>query len=315
MLSRRHLRIKIFQALYAYFKGSVPEIALGEKELMKSVEKNYELFIYLLSILVELRSFEAKLLEERKSKRLPTQEDLNPNTKFIDNKLLMQLSQNETLLKKINEFKINWVDEQEFIKKVYIKITTTESFKEYMSITESTYADDAAIVIRLFKNQIADHEILQHLLEEKNIHWHDDHYFVCGYAVKALKSFTENSDSQFKLPGLYKDKMDDVEFIKTIYRQVLINSTEYEETIMTKAQNWEAERIATVDFILMKMALCELEKLSSIPVKVTLNEYIEISKLYSTPKSRMFINGVLDKLVAEFKREGKIVKIGRGLMD
>lgn len=315
MLNRRHLRIKIFQALYAYFKGSVPEIALGEKELMKNIEKNYELFIHLFSILVELKSFEEKLFAERKTKRLPTEKDLNPNNKFINNRLLIQLAENEFLAKKIAEYHINWNEEQEFIKKVYNKITSMDSFKEYMASENNSYEEDSAIIIRLFKNQIADHEILQHILEEKNIHWSDDHYFVCGYLVKALKEFKENTTSSHQLPSLFKDKEDDVKFTKTIYRQALVKSEEYENLIMTKAQNWDKERIAAVDFILMKMAIAELENLSSIPVKVSLNEYIEISKLYSTPKSRIFINGVLDKLVVELKRNGKIVKVGRGLMN
>ena len=315
MLSRRHIRIKIFQALYSYNKGSVSEIALGEKELMRTINKNYELFIHLLSILVELRNYEEKLINERKKKKLPTEEDKNPNLKFIQNKLLLQLNENEDLLKKIDEYKISWADEQEFIKKVHTKITETESYKEYKSSTVDSFENDSAIVIRLFKNQIADHEMLQHILEEKNIHWQDDHYFVCGYAVKVLKQFSEKSSSDFKLPELFKDAEDDVEFIKTIYRQVLVNNQEYQDTIMKKAKNWEADRIAAVDFILMKMALSELEKLPSIPIKVTLNEYIDISKNYSTPKSRLFINGVLDKIVADYKRDGKIEKRGRGLMN
>ena len=315
MLSRRHLRIKIFQALYSYSNGSVPEIAIGEKQLLTSVEKNYELFVHLLSILVELRAFDEKLHSDRKNKQLPSDEDLNPNGKFSNNQLLLKLSKNEFLLKKIEEYHINWSEEQEFIKKIYNKIIETESFKTYMASEDRSFTEDAAVAIRLFKNQIADHDLLQHILEEKNIHWSDDHYFVCGYAVKALKEFKEESSISFKLPDLFKDKEDDLEFIKTIYRQTLVNGGEYEKIVMKKAQNWEADRIATVDFILMKMALSELENLSSIPVKVTLNEYIEISKLYSTPKSRMFINGVLDKLVAQFKRDGKINKVGRGLMN
>lgn len=315
MLSRRHLRIKIFQALYSYYKGSVPEIAIGEKELMRSINKNYELFIHLLSILIELRDFEEKLLEERKKKKLPTEEDKNPNVKFIRNRLLVQLNENKDLTDKIQAYKISWADQQEFIKKVHSKISAAASYSEYKSSDLDSYEEDSAFIIRLFKNQIADHEMLQHILEEKNIHWQDDHYFVCGYTVKSLKAFNKNSTAELKLPALFKDQEDDTDFIKTIYRQVLVHDEEYQEAIMKKAKNWEADRIASVDFILMKMALSELEKLSSIPVKVTLNEYIDISKNYSTPKSRLFINGVLDKIVADYKKEGKIEKRGRGLMN
>ena len=315
MLSRRHLRIKIFQALYSFTKGNHVALQLGEKELIKSVEKNYELYIYLLSILVELSRFSEKLMEDRKLKRLPSEADLNPNTRFYNNKLLAQLTNNRFLQKKIQEYSISWVEDNEFVKKIYQKVTETNSYKEFMASDDDSYETHAAFIIKIFKNQIADHELLQHILEEKNIHWLDDHYFVCGYVVKTLKEFSENTAPEFQLPKLYKDQEDDLAFIKTLYHQVLIHDAEYEKVIMTKAQNWEADRIAAVDFILMKMAVCELEKLTSIPVKVTLNEYIEISKLYSTPKSRMFINGVLDKLVAELTTEGKIQKRGRGLIN
>ena len=262
-----------------------------------------------------MKHFAEKLIEERKRKRLPTEEDLQPNEKFVNNQLLVQLENNQYIAKKINEYRISWADHQEFIKKVFQKITETESFKTYMESGTQSYEEDKAIIIRLFKNQIADHEILQHIFEEQNIHWSDDHYFVCGYVVNTLKDFKESYNENYVLPDLYKDKKDDLDFLKTLYRQVLVNNEEYQSIVMGKAQNWEADRIAIVDFILMKMAICELEKMSSIPIKVTLNEYIEISKLYSTPKSRVFINGVLDKLVIEFKENGKINKRGRGLLN
>ena len=315
MLSRRHIRIKIFQALYAYFKGSVSDIAKGEKSLIESTERIHELFLLQLSVLIELKHYAEKVIEERKLKKLPTEQDLKPNEKFVNNKLLNQLESNQFITRKISEYRINWVDHQEFIKKIFQKICSTDAFKDYMESADDSYEADKAIIIRLFKNQIADHEILQHIFEEQNIHWSDDHYFVCGYVVNTLKDFKESHNESHTLPSLYKDKKDDLDFLKTLYRQVLVNNDEYQAIVMSKAQNWEADRIAIVDFILMKMAICELEKMSSIPIKVTLNEYIEISKLYSTPKSRVFINGVLDKLVIEFKDEGKINKRGRGLLN
>ena len=216
MLSRRHLRIKIFQALYSFSKGNHVAINLGEKELIKSVEKNYELYIYLLSILIELRLFAEKLMEERKNKRLPSEADLNPNLRFCNNQLLIKLSENTHILKKIKEYNISWVDDMEFVKKIYQKVTETNSYKEFMASSENSFEIDSAFIIKVFKNQIADHELLQHILEEKNIHWLDDHYFVCGYVVKTLKDIHEKTSSDFELPPLYKDKEDDLAFIKTL---------------------------------------------------------------------------------------------------
>lgn len=315
MLNRRHLRIKVFQAVYSYLGGAKNDLGVGEKELISSINRIHELFVFHVSVFTELHRFAAKRIEERKNKRLPSQEDLNPNTRFIDNELLVALSNSELLQKKIEEYKISWVDNDDIIQKLFKAIEKSNTYGKFMTSNEYDLETQKNFVLKLYREFIADNEILQDLFEERSIHWSDDHYFVCGYVVKFLKSFNQRFADNFRVPALFKDLEDDMDFVKTLYRKTLVNNEAYQEVIMDKAKNWEADRIAVVDFILMKMAVCELVNISSVPIKVTLNEYIELSKTYSTPKSKVFINGILDKIVPDLKEKGEIKKTGRGLMN
>ena len=315
MLNRRHLRIKVFQAIYSYLNGAKNDLAVEEKELIKSIDRIYELFILHISVLTELNRFAAQLINERKKKRLPTDEDLNPNMKFVEHKLLASLVESKDLQKKTEEFKISWGDNKELIKKIFNSIVDSKEYKGFMSSEDYDFDTSKEFIIQIYKRFIADNEMLEHIFEEKSIHWTDDNYFVCGYVTKFLKNYKSKWTSERKIPVLFKDLEDDTKFIKILFRKTLLNNEEFEKLIMTKAKNWEADRIAEVDFIFMKMAICELIKLNSVPVKVTLNEYIELSKIYSTPKSKMFINGVLDKLIPVLKDSGEIAKTGRGLMN
>lgn len=313
MLSRRHLRIKVLQALYGSLKDETESIGAGERALFKSVDSIYELFVYQLSFIAELRAFGEKLIDERKQKRLPTQDDLNPNTTFVENPILKTLENNSAYQKKCAEYKISWADETDFIRRVYTQIQEAPFFQEYLN-AENDFSSHKSIIVKIFKTFIADNENLQFLFEEHNIHWVDDHYFVCGYLVKYFKGLNANYSENTPMPELYKDLEDDTDFVKKLYRNTLVDDEELETIIMKKAKNWESDRIALVDMILMKMAVCELMKMTSIPVKVTLNEYIEISKSYSTPKSKIFINGVLDKIVPDLKQSNLLNKKGRGLI-
>jgi N utilization substance protein B len=314
MLNRRHLRIKVFQAIYSYLNGDKNDLGVGEKELIKGIDRIYELFILHISVLTELNQFASRQIDERKLKRLPTEDDLNPNLKFVEHKLLASLFESEDLQKKIEEFKISWIDNQELIKKIFTSIVDSKEYKEFMIAEDNSFDASKDFIIKIYKKFIADNEMLEHVFEEKSIHWADDNYFVCGYITKFLKNYKSKWTAERKIPALFKDIEDDTEFIKVLFRKTLLNNEEFSKLIMTKAKNWEADRIAQVDFIFMKMAVCELTKLPSVPVKVTLNEYIELSKIYSTPKSKMFINGVLDKLIPVLKDSGEMTKTGRGLM-
>lgn len=315
MLSRRHLRIKVLQALYGAEENSTTSVGVKEKNLFKSIDNIYDLFIYNLSVLAELQSVAFKIIEEKKNKKLPTQEDLNPNMKFCNNPILSSFLGNVQLQNECKRLKINWLEDYDTLRKIFRSISESNIYQQYMSAEEDDFETHKAFVIKIFKYFIADNEVLTHLLEEKNIFWSDDHFFVCGYLVKYLKSLKESFSISSSLPTLYKDEEDDAEFVSKLFKNTIYNDKEFEEIVMTRAKNWESDRIAKVDMILMKMAVCELIHLTSIPVKVTLNEYIDLSKEYSTPKSKLFINGVLDKIIPDLKQSGKIVKIGRGLMD
>ncbi|MFM7022160.1 MAG: transcription antitermination factor NusB [Flavobacteriales bacterium] len=303
------------QAIYAFLQFEKESLSAAEKELMKSIYQTEELFLYFLSTLLEVRHFAEKTLEEAKMKRLPTKEDLAPNLKFIQNKLLVYIDKNEAVKKAMAANNVEWTDYADLIKKIYTSLKASEAYTAYMSTPAGSFEEDRELVIRFYKNYIADEELLLHRFEEMNIHWSDDWYFINGYVLKYLKDVMPEHSPNRDLPGLFKDEDDDVHFVKHLFKKTLANSKEYQDMIVNQAKNWEEDRIAVMDFILMKMAICELTEFPSIPVKVTLNEYIELSKNYSTPKSKVFINGILDKLVPALKREGKINKEGRGLVE
>jgi transcription antitermination protein NusB len=320
MLSRRFLRIKVMQAIYAFQQEGPENINTGEKQLIISLDKLYELFIHQLSFLIELADFARRRMEEGKLKYLPTEEELSPNMRFIENSFLQQLSDNRDYKRKADSYKINWVDEEETLRKCYSQMREHPDYLAYMSLEKVSYADEKNITENIFVKIIAKSELLRSYFEEKSIYWSDDFETSVMMVVKTIKSFREGWDEFTLLPTLLKDENDpggseDLRFVKQLYRRTLVHNDDYSKIIAQHADNWDIERIALMDTILIKMAISEFVEFPSIPVKVTLNEYIELSKNYSTPKSKVFINGILDKLIAEFKEEGKIVKSGRGLME
>ncbi|MBA3970918.1 MAG: transcription antitermination factor NusB [Bacteroidetes bacterium] len=315
MLNRRYLRIKVMQALYGFFQSDTRDIAKGERELFNGIDKIYDLFIYQLAFLVELKHVATVMMEDAKIKHLPTEDDLNPNLKFIENKFLAQLEENVHLKREMNNRRINWNNEFELIKKVFNSIKTSEEFGKYMNASDDSYETHRNFILDIFKEFVADFELLNHLYEEKNLHWGDDIYIVNPMIVKVIESFKESSTPDAGLMSLYKDREEDELFVKELFRQTALRNDEIEKMIGDKTKNWEVERIAMMDVLLMKMAITEILHFSSIPVKVTLNEFIEISKMYSTPKSKIFINGILDKIVADLKAGDMLNKMGRGLME
>lgn len=303
------------QSLYAFFQSESRDLPRSERELFNGIDKIYDLYIYQLAFLLELKHVANTLIEEAKLKRLPTKEDLNPNLKFLENKFLAQLEENIHLKREMNNRKISWNNEFELVKKVFNLIKGSEEYTQYMNNTDDSYKAHRKFIAEIFKEHIADFELLNHLYEEKSIHWGDDIYLVNPMIIKTIESFKETSTPDTALIPLYKDREEDEQFVKELFRLTAINDDETKKLIGEKTKNWEVERIAMMDVLLMQMAITEVLHFSSIPVKVTLNEFIEISKAYSTPKSKVFINGVLDKLVADFKAQDKIQKTGRGLME
>jgi N utilization substance protein B len=303
------------QALYGFFQSDTKDLAKGEKALFIGIDKIYDLFIYQLAFLIELQHVATVLMEDAKTKRLPTQEDLQPNLKFIENKFINQLLENVHVKREINNRRISWSNEFELVKKVFNNIKASPEFGKYMNVSDNSYETDRNFILEVFKEFMADFELLNHLYEEKDLHWGDDIYIVNPMVVKTIESFKETTSPDFTLMPLYKDREEDEAFVKDLFRQTALKDDEIEKLIGDKTKNWEVERIAMMDVLLMKMAITEILYFSSIPVKVTLNEFIEISKMYSTPKSKIFINGILDKIVADFKADNKLNKMGRGLME
>lgn len=314
MLNRRHLRIKVLQSLYSFFQGDEDDFRRTESELMSAIEKIYDLYIYFLLSFGELNRQAINRQEENKKKLRPTEEDMNPNMRFVNNRLIAGIEAIKELEEVAEDRKINWVgaEEQEMFRKIFMQMREGENFFAYMNAEEDNFEADRQFVLTLFKEEIANSPLIYHFFEEKSIHWLDDIDLVCAMVLKTIKGFEEDN---FSILPLYKDKEDEMTFVKELYRKTLTMDKENEVLIDDLTKNWELDRIAKMDIILMKMALTEMQVFKSIPTKVTLNEYIEISKYYSTPKSNGFINGILDKAIAQLTKDNKITKMGRGLIN
>ena len=319
MLSRRHLRIKVLQAVYAFFQSDNGDLAKGEKQLLISIEKIRELYIHQLSFLIEIRDYALKRSEENKKKFFPTDDDLNPNMRFVENKALIQLEDNREFRKLHDKLRVNWSNEPEMVRKAYLTIKDSGFYKKYMDDEECSYVLDQDMLVKIVKKNLSGYELLENYYEDKSVYWAFDAYHMANLLLmKLLKSMEEADDEYTALPELLKSNEDEEEdkvFVINLFRKTILNSEKYEELIDEKAKNWELDRIAMMDTILIKMALAELLAFPSIPVKVTLNEYIEISKYYSSAKSKVFINGILDKLIADLKEKKLIKKTGRGLLE
>lgn len=320
MLNRRHLRIKVLQALYAHFQTEGSEVMQQEKRLVASIESIYDLYIYLLSSLLEVRDFALNRMEDARSKFLPTPEELNPNTRFVDNTFLEQLSNNRDLQRNITRLRVSWADHQEILRKIFLTFRDSEAYNLFMAKPAIKYRDEKDILLHLLGESMLESEAFISLFEDKNIHWADDIDTAVSLLVKTLKKWDEGMDEFKELPPLMINPDEEGEdlikdFVLKLFRKTLIHSEAFDVLIAERAQNWDLERIAMLDVIILKMAMVELTEFPSIPVKVTLNEYIEISKEYSTPRSRQFVNGMLDKLVADLRADDRLKKMGRGLIE
>jgi N utilization substance protein B len=311
MLNRRHLRIRVLQFVYSWNKSKDTDIVKVEKQFLKSLEKVEELYILLLLILIEVRDFAEDFQEDAKKKKLPSDEDLNPKTKFIDNLFIQKLKDDTSLMSKANELKLSFSDSRSLIKAIYLEIINTPLYENYMFEEERGFDEDKKFILKLFSKHIIDVAALQDFLNEQYIYWDDDLPFVSSMIVKTIK---ESSDSNISLFDLFNNK-EEKDFALNLLRFSIIHSDEYTELISSKTKNWEIDRVALMDLILMQMALTELLKMPQIPVKVSINEYLELAKYYSTPNSKNFVNGILDNLHIELKRKGLITKTGRGLIE
>lgn len=312
MLTRRHIRAKVMQSLYAFYQGSKDSMQTEEKFLKKSTEDMYHLFLLNLDLLVSLQREAESYFEMAKKKFLATKEEKNPNTKFVTNQLLKRLSESTALSELIDAKKLNnWSRDDEYPKLIWKKILESTLYADYI-LTTSSFKEDKNFVISLFKEVIAPNEDLYDYYEDHNLTWIDDFPIVNTTLLKYLQKQKED-EAAISIPRLYKNQEDE-SFAKELFTKTLLADAELSEITRNKTPNWDQDRIAEIDSILIKMALCEFMRFPSIPVRVTINEYLELAKEYSTPKSSTFINGVLDTVSKEFQTNGKINKVGRGLM-
>lgn len=286
-------------------------MAKGRKEMMFSVNKVYDMYLLMLLTLDEVRGYAEFRIEENRKKQLPSQEDLNPNTRFIDNRVFNALTHSNALLRAREKSKVSWVNEREMFKKLFEAIRDSDHYKNYMA-SSPTMEDDRDFAIAVFKEFIANSELISNYFEEHSIYWQDDLDQVCVAVIRTIKGLKEGG--QIELLPLFKDEKEDLDFVKKLFEKTVLQGEENVGFIMDKTKNWELDRIASMDMLLMQMAITEARHFSEIPIKVTLNEYIEISKFYSTPRSNGFINGVLDKVFFDLKEGGQIKKLGRGLI-
>ena len=307
MINRILIRIKVLQIVYSYYQNGNNDLKVAENELLFSLRKSYDLYHYLLLLIVEVTNLQKRILDARKNKYMPTEAEMNPNTRLINNRFVAQVEKNESLQKYVNEQGISWANDDDFIKTVLELILSSDLYGEYLNNENDSYETDKEFWRTVFKKLICSNEAIDDYLQDKSIYWNDDISIVETFLLKTIKQFNESEGSQQKLLPMFKD-MEDQSFAIKLFRQTLLNGSEYRERINKHMKNWETERIANMDLIIMQVALAEIMTFPSIPINVTLNEYIDTAKYYSTPKSGTFINGILDSVVNELKKEKLLLK-------
>jgi N utilization substance protein B len=312
MINRRHIRVKVMQSVYAMIKSYDDDVLKEEKFIKHSIKRMFDLYVLLLDLLVEVQKLAVEKQEISKKKYLATKEDLSPNRKFVENKLIKKIAESSSLtLYKEAQNLDNWSKDDEYIKIIWDLLQNSDLFSEYLNSSEDSFNSDKDFVVAFFKEIIAPNVKLADYFEGENITWVDDIPFVNTWVVRSLSK--QKSSNAFKLGSLYKNQ-DDQDFVSDLFKKVILNHHSFENDIKIHTPNWETDRIADMDMILIKMGVCEFLNFPFIPTKVTINEYIEIAKDYSSEKSGYFVNGVLDKLSREFLKDKKIVKVGRGLL-
>ena len=319
MINRRFLRVKVLQAVYAYLGSGEEHVEEGVKHLLESIDKMKDLFSWQLSFLIETKRFAENRIEENKRKNFPTQEDLYPNMRYVNNRVLVALENNKDLRKEEERLKINWANHQDIVRNYYNMMRNTEEYQSYMSDNVDNFEHDKKFIVKMLTEYFSDLEVLQDFYEEKSIFFVDDYHLVTSMLIKFFSDMKASFNESSLLPTIYKTEKDpvneDKEFVKKLFRDVLKHDDEYGKLVGANTSNWEKERVCVMDMIILKMALTEFCCFPYIPVKVTMNEYIEISKYFSTPKSKIFVNGILDRILKKLNEENAIVKKGIGLLD
>ena len=305
MINRVLIRLKIVQIVYAYYQNGGKNLDTAEKELFFSLSKAYDLYNYLLLLMVEVTKQANKRLNAAKNKLVPTKEELFPNTKFVENRFIAQLEVNKQLLEFSNNQKKTWENEADFVKTLCDKILESDIYKEYMASETSSYEEDRELWRKLYKNIIFNNIELDQVLEDQSLYWNDDKEIVDTFVLKTIKRFDEKNGAKQELLPEFKDE-EDQDFARRLFRRTILNADYYRHLISENTKNWDLDRVAFMDVVIMQIALAEILSFPNIPVSVSLNEYVEIAKLYSTPKSGGFINGTLDGIVNSLKKENTL---------
>ena len=316
MLNRRFLRVKALQEIYAYHQSDSSNLPQAERHILVEVENLYKLFIYQLSFWVEVMHFAERRIEENKNKHFPTEEDLNPNLKFVSNRILNVLDGNKHLMSLEDKYKINWADSREdFIRSFYNRMVEYPEYQEYMNNGKDSFSDDKHFLVTVIDTYMAEDSLLFDFYSDRDLSFNSDYQIAVYLLWKFINEMPASFDAASQLPPVFKAEDEDKEFVVKLFEKTILHADEYMELVKANISNWDYDRLALMDKILIFMALTEFCEFHSIPVKVTINEYIEISKFYSTPESRRFVNGMLDRLSVVLKEEGKLVKTGLGLVD
>lgn len=311
MLSRRLLRIKVAKNLYAHLKSGSTNLMVSEKNLIASIDKAYDLYLQMMSLIVDVARYAENRIEIAKQKKLPTYEDLNPNRRFVDNAVINLITNAESVSDAIATRKLSWSHYPDTVKEIYNRMIESDYYKSYMSASICTFTDDKKFV-EAFYTSLEEDEALANTLDEISLLWNDDLSFALYMVIRTVSSIKQ-SHTDIKLLPKFKSE-EDLDFACTLFRKSLVQYEDNQDIVDKYTSNWDVERIAFMDNLIISIAIAELTNFESIPVKVTLDEWIDIAKYYSSPTSSNFVNGVLDKIVAELTESGRIKKSGRGLL-
>ncbi len=315
MISRRLIRIKVLQTFYSYKLEGIKSVEHAEGQLMESMDRLYDLFYYLTSFVVEIFDFARWKIEQAKNKLLPTDEDLNPNTKFINNQIIAQIQENIDYQETIRQIAHKWNDEadKELVKKIYDQVKESDFYQQYMSNGQRSYSEDKKMILYIIEQILYDNEDLYDNLEEKSIFWGDSIDYALVVIHKMINKYSIGDDMRKKLFEKFRSP-DDIVFARDLLNKTLVRQSQYLQILEDHIENWDVSRLAKIDVIILLQAIHEILYFEQVPVKVTLDEYIDIAKFYSTQKSPAFINGILDKIVKKFEQENLITKTGKGLL-
>lgn len=312
MLSRRLLRLKVVKGLYAHIKSESDNLQASEKSLVLSIDKTYELYIQLMGLIVDVARYAEERQEIARQKKLPTYEDLNPNRKFVENVVVARIAESEAVQSFLSKHSLGWSRYPELIKNIYNTLIQSPFYNKYMLSSNRSFKEDLQLVTDFYVNCLEDNEVLEDALEEQSIYWSDDLGYVLMIVIRTLSNMRE-SHQELRLQPKFKSD-EDLIFAKELFAKSALQFSQNQLYLDRFTHNWDVERLAFMDKLIMSVAMTEIVSFSSIPVKVSLDEYIELSKYYSSPTSSTFINGVLDKVVESLTEEGKVNKSGRGLL-